>query len=79
MTFRGLNDRSHLEFDGAQELLMLLHGGEGMSIRYRLGEDEEDSVYSNYEEKKLYIHEEGVGDKGGGTGNRNTTGAGPLR
>jgi hypothetical protein len=65
MTFRGLNDRSHLEFDGAQELLMLLHGGEGLSIRCGLGEDEEDSVYSNYEEKKLYIHEEGVGNKGG--------------
>jgi len=33
-------------------------------------EDEEDSVYSNYEERKLYIHEEDVGNKGetrGGT------------
>ncbi len=28
--------------------------------RCRLEEDEEDSVYSNYQEKKLYIHEEGV-------------------
>ena len=72
MTSRGPNNRSLLEFDGAQELLMLLRGGEGPSIRCRLGEDEEDSVYSNYEEKKLYIHEEGVGNKGGGTGNRNT-------
>ena len=25
------------------------------------------TVYSTYEEKKLYIHEEGVGNKGGGT------------
>jgi len=55
MTFRGLNDRSHLEFDGAQELLMLLHS-EGLSIRCRLGGDGEDSVYPNHEEKKLYIH-----------------------
>jgi hypothetical protein len=36
-----------------------------VSIRYRSEEDEEDSVYSNYDEKKLYIQEEGVGSKGG--------------
>jgi len=37
-----------------------------MSIRCRSEEDEEDSVYSNYKEKKLYIHEEGIGNKRGG-------------
>jgi hypothetical protein len=46
-----------------------------MSIRCRSGEDEEDFVCSNYEENKLYIHEGGIGNKGGGirgTGNRNS-------
>jgi len=43
-----------------------------MSIQCRSGEDEEDSVYLNYEEKKLYIYEEGVSNKGGEfIGNRN--------
>lgn len=42
--------------------------GRHMSIRCRSGEDEEDFVCSNYEENKLYIHEEGIGNKGGGTG-----------
>lgn len=28
------------------------------------------TVYSNYEEKKLYIHEEGIGNKGGYKGYR---------
>ena len=51
---------------------MLLRGGKGPSIQCRLGEDKEDSVYSNYKEKKLYIHKEGIGNKGGSIGNRNT-------
>jgi hypothetical protein len=42
-----------------------------VSIRCRSDEDEEDSVYSNYKEKKLYIHEENVGNKGGDGGVRN--------
>ena len=52
-----------------------LRAAEMLSIGSRSGEGEEDSVYSNYEEKKLYIHEEGVSNKGGykgGTGNRNS-------
>ena len=47
-----------------------------MSIRCRSEEDEEDSVYSNYQEKRLYIHEKGIGNKGGGTRGVQATGTG---
>ena len=45
-----------------------------LSIQCRSEEDEEDSVYSNYEEKKLYTYKEGVGDKEGGGGYKGSTG-----
>ena len=47
-----------------------------MSIRRRSDEDEEGFVYSNYKEKKLYIHEENVGIKGGDKGHVIVTGNG---
>ena len=43
---------------------MPLTGCAKVPIQCRSEEDEEDSVYSNYKEKKLYIHEEDVGNRG---------------
>ena len=36
-----------------------------LSIQCRLVKDEEDSIYSNYKERKLYIYEKSIGNKEG--------------